>query len=551
MAYTVTYTYDLSEGFEGFADGHLWSYEPGDGYYLTDLSVINQSQSAVSGNDYLLNVYNTGTSIIVDLKIVDDKVFEGSEKFAFDVNYIIRHVGDPDYELADLIGFDVNIRDGHCFTGSTAERAAQAVNTLRQVASDFSGVQKQIAAYQAVLADKLSELRQWENDAEANIINNAVNATLAAAAVVAVVAGTATTVGAVATLVAVGGGITWGAYTFATQLAEYDGSARGNVDIVNTNMNRMATITNAIEETATAVSKSIGNITAVISTGFGVYKAGELYVKMQELHSAIDTLRGQISELEATASQTESLIENIRTELFNQTDCVETLTASPLASSPLPSLQELAGAALELKEGVEHLEPLPGITLTSNFTDDNLTLVAATYQFFLGIVPEAEGFEYLIESPANSADLSDLYYAQFNQENRFINFSNNLGSFGAGADDFSSKYGSLTFEQTVRSAVEEIIGTDAILARGGDPEATVQFFLGAHWFYTAVANERVVPGGVDVDQAVKVVAIGSVLHEATKAGVGRYATQIESLIADIREDGRSAYFGEDIFSMGF
>src|SRR5690606_7661747 len=41
---------------------------------------------------------------------------------------------------------------------------------------------------------------------------------------------------------------------------------------------------------------------------------------------------------------------------------------------------------------------------------DDVRVVAGTYQFFTGSVPNAGGFEYLIESAANNTDLSDPYY---------------------------------------------------------------------------------------------------------------------------------------------
>jgi hypothetical protein len=157
---------------------------------------------------------------------------------------------------------------------------------------------------------------------------------------------------------------------------------------------------------------------------------------------------------------------------------------------------------------------------------------AATYQFFTGRVPEAGGMEFLIESPANQSDLSDPYYAQFNRENRYINFSNNLGSFGAGKTSFETAYGSLAYEDTIRTAYKAIIGAEPTASE-------FQFFLNARSYYEAVALERVVSSGVPLAQATKVVAIGSILNEAIKDNNGAYALAIRALVNDVADDGAS------------
>jgi len=177
----------------------------------------------------------------------------------------------------------------------------------------------------------------------------------------------------------------------------------------------------------------------------------------------------------------------------------------------------------------------------------SLELSAATYQFFTGSIPVANGFEFLIASDDNPTDLNDPYYEPFNQENRYINFSNNLGSVGEGAPDFLAQFGNLSFEQTVRAAFEEIIGSVAVTAAGRNPEESINFFLNAFDFYSAVANERVVSATVDFDQAVKVVAIGSILNEALKDDIGSYADAINPVINEIVTVGTTDQYGMDLF----
>lgn len=179
----------------------------------------------------------------------------------------------------------------------------------------------------------------------------------------------------------------------------------------------------------------------------------------------------------------------------------------------------------------------------------SVEVVAATYQFFTGRVPEQGGFTFLIESSNNATDLNDATYANFNQENRFINFANNLGSFGEARDAFQNAYGNLSFAQTVRSAYDSIVGISKAQSQGVNTDAAINFFLNSEGFYTAIANERVISSGVSLDQAKKVVAIGSILNEAMKSDVGRYAEQINILSQDTFLDNQSSELGQNIFAI--
>lgn len=172
----------------------------------------------------------------------------------------------------------------------------------------------------------------------------------------------------------------------------------------------------------------------------------------------------------------------------------------------------------------------------------NVELVASTYQFFTDRIPVAQGFEYLIKSDQNPNDLNDPYYEQFNRENRYINFASNLGTDGEGAAKFEAQFGSLNFEQTIKAAYQEIMGSELA-------GAALAFFLAAQGFYESVAAERVVRPGVDLAEATKIVAIGSILNEAIKSGAGAYADAVEALVADLAPDGASTVLGGDLFDI--
>jgi Tol biopolymer transport system component len=232
---------------------------------------------------------------------------------------------------------------------------------------------------------------------------------------------------------------------------------------------------------------------------------------------------GDIFVYDATADQ----LSNVTETLTGQS-----LDAS-LADNGLLVVRNSAGILIER---------LPYHSSGFQYLTDDVEVVASTYQFFSGKIPSASGFEYLISSPNNPNDLNDSYYDQFNRENRFINFASNLGTEGLGAAAFEAKFGALSFEQTIKAAYLEIMGTEL---DGG----ALEFFLNGQGFYQELAQARVVRSDVDLAEATKIVAIGSILNEAVKSGVGRYAQEVEGLIADLQDDGKSSLLGHDLFAV--
>jgi hypothetical protein len=173
----------------------------------------------------------------------------------------------------------------------------------------------------------------------------------------------------------------------------------------------------------------------------------------------------------------------------------------------------------------------------------SIELVASIFQFFTGAIPEEKGFEYLIHSPINQNDLNDPSYAQFNLENRFFNLANTLGTEGDGAASFESKFGALDYEGTIKTAYLEIMGRPV-------SAGALDFFLNAESYYGLAAELRgVVRPGVDLAEATKIVAIGSILNAAIISGEGSYAGAIADFLADVTMDGHSQRFGGDLFAV--
>lgn len=115
------------------------------------------------------------------------------------------------------------------------------------------------------------------------------------------------------------------------------------------------------------------------------------------------------------------------------------------------------------------------------------TVSTLTYEFFTGATPLAGGYAYLIDSPSNPNNLDSAYYAKFNIQNRFINFSVNLGKVGAGMVPFNDTYGGLSLSDAATKAYTEIFGAapaagtiDSILNSevtfGGVTETRAEYF---------------------------------------------------------------------------
>tara|TARA_R110002020_G_scaffold37828_3_gene113977 strand:+ start:6833 stop:7990 length:1158 start_codon:yes stop_codon:yes gene_type:complete len=230
-----------------------------------------------------------------------------------------------------------------------------------------------------------------------------------------------------------------------------------------------------------------------------------------------------------------------------------------LTSDDIAHVQALYGAPDEIMAAVhEHeihspadghdhhdaAETMPWLT-----HDEQIDLVAATYQFFTGSVPTVSGFEYLIQSSDNENDLNDPYYAQFNMENLFINFAANLASLPEQEGAFSHDLLELDFDAFIAEVYDEVVGDAMAEAEGIIVADALEFFQQSHSFYQGVATERGIAQEYGLELATKIVAVGSILHEATKSGVGNYAEAIDVLQQDLTVLGYSEALGSDLFSM--
>jgi hypothetical protein len=209
-----------------------------------------------------------------------------------------------------------------------------------------------------------------------------------------------------------------------------------------------------------------------------------------------------------------------------------TLTLADGSSVPNPVYQDanaLPGLSGQVSANNTTIEQ--ALTTVEQFAAATTTVSSLTYEFFTGATPTAAGYQYLIDSPTNPNNLDSPYYAKFNIENRYINFSVNLGKFGAGATPFNDTYGALSLSDAATKAYTEIFGAapvagkiDAILNTevtfGGVTETRADYF--AHY------------GGDGLTGiGTKAAMVGWLLEVAVQGDLGPYAGAGDHFISDL------------------
>ncbi len=179
------------------------------------------------------------------------------------------------------------------------------------------------------------------------------------------------------------------------------------------------------------------------------------------------------------------------------------------------------------------------------------SVASLAYQFFVGTIPSKAGFDYLVSpTGGNANNLNSAYYQAFTLENRFINFSVNLGKLGEGRAAFAADYGTKSLFEATRAAYAEIFGaapTDEKLHAILDASFSLNGagFTRADYFKTY--------GGDDL--GTKAAMVGWLLAEAEKADVGLYARANDAFLIDL-SDGADyqidliGVYGKGAFAIG-
>ncbi|HYD45180.1 MAG TPA: hypothetical protein VEA79_07950, partial [Phenylobacterium sp.] len=174
---------------------------------------------------------------------------------------------------------------------------------------------------------------------------------------------------------------------------------------------------------------------------------------------------------------------------------------------------------------------------------EGTTAVAAmSYQFFLGYAPTKSGFDYLVSpNGPNPNNLNSAYYQFFNLENRFINFTVNLGKVGEGAAAFGAEYGGLTLSAATSKAYAEIFGLAPSAARL-DAILNTTFQMGGQTL-TRADYFAVYGGDGLAGIGTKAAMVGWLMAEAAKADLGVLARAANAYLTDLAD---SAPFRVDL-----
>src|SRR5258708_34575463 len=104
------------------------------------------------------------------------------------------------------------------------------------------------------------------------------------------------------------------------------------------------------------------------------------------------------------------------------------------------------------------------------------------------MAPTPAGLSFLVNGGGNPNDLDSAHYAGFNQANRYYNFAINLITGNAAAKaSFQSNYGALSFDETVPTAYEAIVGAANV---GSDVPAAARSATEAQQHQFACAARR-------------------------------------------------------------
>ncbi|MET0337969.1 MAG: hypothetical protein ABW063_09430 [Caulobacter sp.] len=147
------------------------------------------------------------------------------------------------------------------------------------------------------------------------------------------------------------------------------------------------------------------------------------------------------------------------------------------------------------------------------FAADTTAVALQAYQFFTGATPTQEGVAYLVNSDDNDNDLTDPYYATFSPDNRYINFTVSLGTEGQGAQAFAEQYGALSFEDSIRSAYDKIIGVSQAQAAGVDVNAAIAYVMAQLAYFTALGGSAI---------GAKAAMVGYLMYAGMQAKIGVY-----------------------------
>ncbi|ATC32768.1 hypothetical protein CA606_10665 [Caulobacter vibrioides] len=169
-----------------------------------------------------------------------------------------------------------------------------------------------------------------------------------------------------------------------------------------------------------------------------------------------------------------------------------------------------------------------------SFSADTSALALQAVNFFTGRTPSQASLNELIDSAANTADLTDFAYAIYNTENKYIEFAVSQAMSGTGAATFKTAYDALGFREAVTKMYDAIIGNSKAAAAGVNISAAIDYIVGQQKYFEAYGHTAL---------GAKAAVAGFLMSKGLEAGVGVYAEAVKAFLGKAY-DGTAVYGGD-------
>ena len=182
----------------------------------------------------------------------------------------------------------------------------------------------------------------------------------------------------------------------------------------------------------------------------------------------------------------------------------------------LANAQKIAGYVADFNAG--RITSAVLLTDLAHAATDTTGLAVQASQFFSGKVPTQTALNLLLDNAANAKDLTDAYYLQFNDANRYIAYAADTSKLGS---TFAADYGSLSFRDAVAKAYDAIIGNSTAAAAGVNTTAAIDYVASQQAYFRAYGGD---------DLGAKAAAAGFLMYAGFAAEIGKYFTASKAFI---------------------
>ena len=172
-----------------------------------------------------------------------------------------------------------------------------------------------------------------------------------------------------------------------------------------------------------------------------------------------------------------------------------------------------------------------------SYSADTSALALQAMNFFTGKTPSQAALNDLIDSPTNTADLTDFAFAKYNSENKYIAFAVSQAVSGPGAAAFKAAYESLSFRDAAAKAYDAIIGNTKAAAAGVNVQAALDYVVSQQNYFLA--------NGTDALGA-KAAMAGFLMSKGLEANIGLYAEATKAFLTKAYDGG--AVYGGDLLA---